>query len=285
MKVGGQILWNARPICETSQTCCLMGRRPMKDVLGSFWRTCCSFWFIGWVSPCNCEGSVKNPSIWKESFTWIVPRIRPLYAEEFGRVTYWSQTLRSWKRWTHRKSTRKDSMRKRWYFPKKENFFFQSQMDENPRRRSGTENIHLDAAATKSRRGSHWLSWRIRRVSSTTSWLISGCRWSCERFLVHVGKFHIPPSRWTPSQTLLAERRIIPYESPLPTEVTIDQGNLIRGVIKSWDKKFSTSVIWCTSIGLRISGHDAAEVYSPEEHWHAEANLACKVHEGYCASY
>ena len=33
--------------------------------------------------------------------------------EEFGKVTYWSQTLRSWKRWTHRKSTRKDSMRKR----------------------------------------------------------------------------------------------------------------------------------------------------------------------------
>ena len=24
---------------------------------------------------------------------------------EFGRVTYWSQTLRSWRRWTHRKST------------------------------------------------------------------------------------------------------------------------------------------------------------------------------------
>ena len=24
----------------------------------------------------NCEGSVKNPSIWKESLTWIVPRIR-----------------------------------------------------------------------------------------------------------------------------------------------------------------------------------------------------------------
>ena len=26
--------------------------------------------------PINCEGSVKNPSIWKESLTWIVPRIR-----------------------------------------------------------------------------------------------------------------------------------------------------------------------------------------------------------------
>ena len=32
---------------------------------------------------------------------------------EFGRVTYWLQTLRSWRRWTHRKFTRKDSMRKR----------------------------------------------------------------------------------------------------------------------------------------------------------------------------
>ena len=37
-----------------------------------------------------------------------------LYAvEEFGRVTYWSQTLRNWRRWTHRTSTQEDSMRKR----------------------------------------------------------------------------------------------------------------------------------------------------------------------------
>ena len=52
--------------------------------------------------------------------------------EEFGRVTYWLQTLRSWKRWTHLKSTRTDSMQKRRYFPrKKENLFFQSLMDES----------------------------------------------------------------------------------------------------------------------------------------------------------
>ena len=50
---------------------------------------------------------------------------------EFGKVTYWSKTLRSWRRWTHRKSTQKDSMRKRWYFPNKENLFFQSLMDES----------------------------------------------------------------------------------------------------------------------------------------------------------
>ena len=34
MKVGGQILWNVLPICETSQIYSLMGRRPTKDVFG-----------------------------------------------------------------------------------------------------------------------------------------------------------------------------------------------------------------------------------------------------------
>ena len=32
MKIGGQILWTAKPICETSQISYLIGRRPMKDV-------------------------------------------------------------------------------------------------------------------------------------------------------------------------------------------------------------------------------------------------------------
>ena len=86
---------------------------------------------------------------------------------------------------------------------------------QNPWRRSGPENIHLGTASTNSRRGSRWLSWRIRRVSSTTSWLISGCRWSDKWFLVHVRKLHISPSRWTQSQTLLAERRIIPYSTEI----------------------------------------------------------------------
>ena len=38
MKVGGQILWNVTPICETSQIYYLMGRRPMKDVLGNLFK-------------------------------------------------------------------------------------------------------------------------------------------------------------------------------------------------------------------------------------------------------
>ena len=38
MKVGGQILWNVTPICETSQIYYLMGRRRMKDVLGNHFK-------------------------------------------------------------------------------------------------------------------------------------------------------------------------------------------------------------------------------------------------------
>ena len=34
MKIGGQILWNAKLICETSQIYYLMGRRHMKDFFG-----------------------------------------------------------------------------------------------------------------------------------------------------------------------------------------------------------------------------------------------------------
>ena len=35
MKVVRQILWNVTPICETFKINYLMGRRPMKDVLGN----------------------------------------------------------------------------------------------------------------------------------------------------------------------------------------------------------------------------------------------------------
>ena len=134
---------------------------------------------------------------------------------EFGRVTYWLQTLRSWKRWTHLKSPRKDSMPKRWYFPKKMEHLFSSRRWTNQTfwRRSRPENIHLDKGTSISRRKSRRFSWRIRRVSSTSSRRISRCRWSDKWLLVHVRKLHIPPSRWTKSQTLLAERRIIPYST------------------------------------------------------------------------
>ena len=147
-----------------------------KTFWATFYRTGHSVRFIGWVSPHNCEGSVKfGKKVLPGMFLGYA-----LYAGEFGRVTYWLQTLRSWRRWTHRKSTRKDSMRKRWYFPKKKENLFSNRRwtNQTPWRRSRPGNIHLDTAAISSRRKSLWFSWRIRRVSSTTSRLISGCWWS-----------------------------------------------------------------------------------------------------------
>ena len=132
MKVGGQILWNCYTYLRNVTDLWSDGKTPYERRFGQpFKGPIVPIGSIGWVSPYNCEGQVKSPSIWKESLTWIVPRITLCMRGEFGRVTYWLQTLRSWRRWTHRKSTRKDSKRKRWYFPNKENSFFQSQMDES----------------------------------------------------------------------------------------------------------------------------------------------------------
>ena len=49
MKVVGQILWNVTPICETSQIYYLMGRRPMKDVLGNHLKDLL-FHLVHWLS-------------------------------------------------------------------------------------------------------------------------------------------------------------------------------------------------------------------------------------------
>ena len=76
MKIGGQIPWNAIPICETFKISCLMGRRPIKDVLGNHLKDRL-FHLVHWLSiTLFLRKPVKNPSIWKESLTWIVPRIR-----------------------------------------------------------------------------------------------------------------------------------------------------------------------------------------------------------------
>ena len=110
------------------------------------------FGSLGWVSPYNFEGSVKNPSIWKESLTWIVPRIRSVRGVN---LEGWRTGCRPWGVGDDGRIgnlLEKTQCGKRWYFPDKENLFFQSLMDEsNPWRRSRPENIHLGTAATNSK--------------------------------------------------------------------------------------------------------------------------------------
>ena len=109
MKIGGQIPWNVKPICETSQIYYLMGRRPMKDVLGNHVKDLL-FRLVHWLSIALSLRRTSQESINLERKSYLDCS---------------SDTLRSWKRWTHRKSTRKDSMRKTWYFHKENgNFIF-----------------------------------------------------------------------------------------------------------------------------------------------------------------
>ena len=49
MKNGGQIRWNATPICETFKISCLMGRLPTKDVLENLSKDQ-SFRLVHWLS-------------------------------------------------------------------------------------------------------------------------------------------------------------------------------------------------------------------------------------------
>ena len=74
--------------------------------------------------------------------------------EEFGRVTYWLQTWRSWRRWTHRKSTQKRFNAKEVIFSQARRIYFSNRRwtNQNPWKRSGTENIHLGTASSNSRR-------------------------------------------------------------------------------------------------------------------------------------
>ena len=218
MKVGGQIPWNAIPSAKRSRSLIWWEKLHTKDVLENLSQDQ-SFRLVHWLSVTMSLRRISQESINLERKSYLDCSSDTLSTrEEFGRVTYWLQTLRSWKRRTHRKSTQKDSMQKRWYFPNKENLFFQPQMDwyNSLERRSGTENIHLDTGAPNSRRRSKRFSRIIRRVStSTNSRLTSRCRWSTKRFVGHFRKLHIPPSRWTQSRILLAERRITPCSTEI----------------------------------------------------------------------
>ena len=88
------------------------GKTPMKDVLGNHSRD--RFHLVHWLSIILLLRRTSQESInWERKSYLDCSSDTPCTRGEFGRVTYWLQTLRSWRRWTHQKSVRKDSMRKR----------------------------------------------------------------------------------------------------------------------------------------------------------------------------
>ena len=134
MKIGGQIVWNATPLCETSQISYLMGRRPVKDVLGNQFKGQ-SFRLVHWLSiTLFLRRKTSQESINLKRKSYLDCSLGTLCTRvEFGWATYWLQTLRSWKRWTHQKSTQKKKTQCEGgaISKKNGNLFFQPQMDES----------------------------------------------------------------------------------------------------------------------------------------------------------
>ena len=178
MKVGGQIPWNVTPICETSQIYYLMGRRPMKDVLGNHWKEpIIPFGSLVELHPI----SAKDPSRINQFGKKVLPGLFLGYALYAGRIWKGDVLVADLEKLETMDASEIYSKRlnaKEVMFHKiKRRFYFSNRRwtNQNPRRRSRPENIHLGTGTSKSRRTSRRFSRRIRRVSSTTtSRLISG---------------------------------------------------------------------------------------------------------------
>ena len=89
------------------------GRTHMRDALGNHLKDR-SFRLVHWLSITLVLRKTSQESINLERKSYLDCSLDTLCTRwEFGRVTCWLQTLRSWTRWTHQKSTLKDSMQKR----------------------------------------------------------------------------------------------------------------------------------------------------------------------------
>ena len=165
--------------------------------------------------PITAKDQSRIHQFGKKVFTWIVPRIRSLRGEEFGRVTLLIADLEELETMDASKIYSKRLNAKEVIFPQKGEFIFPIADGRIKTSREDQELRTSTLIRPRPSRGEGHIDFlgESEGSFSTTSWLTSGCRWSYERLLVHVRKLHIPPSRWTTSRTLLAERRIIPYST------------------------------------------------------------------------
>ena len=113
MKVGGQIPWNVFPICENIQDPLSDGKTPYERRFGEpFKGPIIPFGSLVEYHPITAKDQSRIHQFGKK----VLPGLflgYALYAAGIWKGDNWLQTLRSWRRWTHRKSTQKDSMRKR----------------------------------------------------------------------------------------------------------------------------------------------------------------------------
>ena len=109
-------------------------------------------------------------------------------------------------------------------------------------RRSKSETIHHNPGQSWQRRGTRYSSRWIRRVFfNPRTRLIMVWWWSQKWFLVFLRRFHLPSSCGTPSQTVRADWRIIPYSTEIHWryhnhrhDVRCDVGETYCRILERW---------------------------------------------------
>ena len=177
MKTCGQILWNVLSICETFKISCFMGKTPYERRFGKP--------FNGPIIPFGslveyCPVSAKDQSRIHQFGKKVLPGLFLGYALHAGGIWKGNKMVVNIEELETMDASEIYSKRlnaEEVIFPKENgNSFFQPQMDESNLLEDIRKNIHLNAGTLDSRRKSQRFSWRIRRVSSTTSRLTSRCR-------------------------------------------------------------------------------------------------------------
>ena len=131
MKVGGQILWNVTPICETSQIYYLMGRRPMKDVLGNHLKDRL-FHLVHWLGITLSLRRISQESINSERKSYLECSSDTLCTRvEFRKGDVLIADLEKLETMDASEIYSKRLNAKEVIFPKQGEFIFQSQMDES----------------------------------------------------------------------------------------------------------------------------------------------------------
>ena len=178
MKIGGQILWNALPICETFKISCLMGKLHTKDDLGNHFKNR-SFRSFHWLSISLSLRKTSQESINLERKSYLdCSSDTHCTRGECGKGDVLVADLEGLETMDASENLFEKTQCERGDISqRKRRIYFSNRRWTNSTfwRRSGLENIHLGTASTSSRRKSRRFSWRIRRVSSTTARLISGC--------------------------------------------------------------------------------------------------------------
>ena len=156
MKVGGQILWNVTPICENVTDLLSDGKTPHERRFGKpFGGPVIPFGSLVEYHPITAKDQSRIHQFGKK----VLPGLFLGYALYAGGIWKGDVLIADLEELETMDASEIYSKRlnaKEVIFPKQGEFTFPTADGriKNTRRRSGTENIHLDTAATNSRRGS-----------------------------------------------------------------------------------------------------------------------------------